>query len=93
MTLSEEQYTVKMDKIYQLNWDLYKFRLGIQNRTTNPNPHCEDLIDRAYESLKALLIQMKKHNVDSNGNSLNDNDRWWFPDIEKESKAEVTHLA
>ena len=93
MTLTEEQYTYKIMNVMQLGWDIYKFRLGIQCRTTVPNPHCEDLLDEAIVSMKALLIQLKTHNVDSYGKDLNDGDRWWYPDIVKESKAEVTRLA
>ena len=93
MTLTEEQYGIKIDRLMQLGWDIYKFRLGIQSRTTVPNPYCEDLIDKAYESMKVLLIQLKTHNVDRYGDDLNDNDRWWYPNIVKDSKAEVTKLA
>ena len=92
MALTEKVYSIKMARIMQLAWDIDKFRLGIQSRNTVPNPHCEDLLDEACKSMKALLIQMKKHNVDSDGNSLNDNERWWYPDIEKESM-EKTQLA
>ena len=92
MTLTEEQYGIKIDRLMQLGWDIYKFRLGIQSRTTVPNPYCEDLIDKAYESMKVLLIQLKTHNVEFDGESRNELDRWWFPDIEKES-TEKTQLA
>jgi len=40
-------------------WDMDKFRLGIQCRTTNPNPYCEKELDEAIVSMKALLIQFK----------------------------------
>jgi len=92
MTLTEEQYHTKLMRLMHLGWDVYKFRLNIQSRNTVPNPYCEDLLDEAYKSMKALLIQMKKHNVDGDGNSLNGNERWWYPDIEKES-TEMTQLA
>ena len=91
MTLSEKDYSIKMGKIYRLSWDLYKFRMDQQSRTTIPNPYCEDLIDKAYESMKELLIQLKQHNIDYKGDSLNNMVRWWYPDIEKESK-EKTQL-
>ena len=74
MTLTEEQYNSKLMMLMHLGWDIYKFRLNVQQRTTVPNPYCEDLIDEAYESLKALLIQLKTHNVDRDGNDLNTND-------------------
>ena len=93
MALTEKVYSIKMARIMQLAWDIDKFRLGIQSRNTVPNPHCEDLLDEAIASMKALLIQLKTHNVDSNGKDLNDDDRWWYPNIVKDSKAEVTKLA
>ena len=98
MTLTEEQYGVKIEKLMELGWDIYKFRLHIQCRTTIPNPYCEEELDNAITSMKALLIQLKTNNVSKNNDGsfkedLNDNDRWWFPNIVKESKAEVTELA
>ena len=93
MTLTEEQYDIKLMRVMKLGWDIYKFRLNMNCRTTKPNPHCEDLLDEAIVSMKALLIQLKTHNVDSNGKDLNGDDRWWYPDIVKDSKAEVTKLA
>jgi len=93
MALTEEQFHVKIMRLMQLGWDIYKFRLNVQQRTTVPNPYCEDLIDKAYESMKVLLIQLKTHNVNSSGEDLNDNGRWWYPNIVKDSKAEVTKLA
>ena len=54
---------------------------------------CEKELDEAIASMKALLIQLKTHNVDSNGNDLNANDHWWYPNIVRDSKAKVTELA
>ena len=93
MTLTEEQYQHKLMGLFKLGWDCYKFRLYIQCRTTTPNPYCEKEIDEATTSMKKLLVQLQTHNVDQYGESLIDNDRWWFPDIIKDSKAEVTQLA
>ena len=93
MPLTEREYSIKLRMITNLAWDLDKFRLGIQCRTTQPNPHCEKELDEAIASMKALLIQFKINNVSKDGKDLNDGDRWWYPDIVKESKAEVTQLA
>ena len=93
MTLTEEQYDHKIMRLMKMGWDIYKFRLGIQARTTMPNPHCEKEIDEATASMKKLLVQLQTYNVDEYGASLSSNDRWWFPDIIKDSKAEVTQLA
>ena len=93
MTLTEEQYNHKLMGLMKIGWDIYKFRLGIQCRTTTPNPQCEKEIDEATASMKKLLVQLQTHNVDEYGESLIGNDRWWFPDIIKDSKAEVTQLA
>ena len=98
MALTEEQYNHKLMRVMKLGWDIYKFRLGIQSRTTIPNPYCEEELDNAITSMKALLVQLKTNNVIKNNDGsfkedLNDNDRWWFPNIVKESKAEVTELA
>ena len=76
----------------KIGWDIYKFRLGIQSRTTIPNPQCEKELDEATASMKKLLIQLQTHNIDQYGESLIGNDRWWYPDIVKDSKAEVTQL-
>ena len=84
MPLTEKEYSKKLRTITNLAWDMDKFRLGIQCRTTNPNPYCEKELDEAIVSMKALLIQFKTHNVDSDGRDLNQDDRWWVPDIEKE---------
>ena len=83
MPLTEREYSIKLRMITNLAWDLDKFRLGIQCRTTNPNPYCVKELDEAIVSMKALLIQFKTHNVDSNGKSLNGDDNWWVPDIEE----------
>ena len=93
MPLTEKEYSEKLSMILQLTWDLDKFRLGIQCRTTQPNPYCEKELDEATASMKKLLVQLQTHNVDEYGESLIGNDRWWYPDIVKESKAEVTQLA
>ena len=93
MALTEEQYHHKLMGLMKIGWDIYKFRLAIQCRTTIPNPYCEKEIDEATASMKKLLVQLQTHNVDEYGESLIDNDRWWFPDIIKDSKAEVTQLA
>ena len=93
MALTEEQYSSKIEMLIQICWDIHKFRLGIQCRTTVPNPRCEKELDEAIASMKALLIQFKINNVSKDGKDLNDDDRWWFPDIVKNSKAEVTRLA
>ena len=93
MILTEEQYSDKVMMLMKLGWDIYKFRLNIQSRTTIPNPHCEKELDNAIASMKALLIQLKTNNINYDGEDLNGNDRWWYPDIVKESKAEVTQLA
>ena len=85
MTLTEEQYNHKLMGLMKLGWDIYKFRTGIQCRTTVPNPYCEDLLDKACESMKVLLIQLKTHNVDSDGNDLNTNDNWWYPNVHEKS--------
>ena len=92
MILTEEQYDNKIMVLMRIGWDIYKFRLGIQCRTTKPNPDCEKEIDEATASMKKLLIQLQTHNVDEYGESLIGNDRWWFPDIMNEH-AEVTQLA
>ena len=83
MPLTEKEYSKKLRTITNLAWDMDKFRLGIQCRTTNPNPYCVKELDEAIVSMKALLIQFKTHNVDSDGRDLNQDDRWWVPDIEK----------
>ena len=93
MTLTEEQYNHKLMELMKIGWDIYKFRLGVQCRTTMPNPQCKKEIDEATASMKALLLQLQTYNVDSDGKSLIGNDRWWFTDIVEESKAEVTQLA
>ena len=93
MTLTEEEYHTKLMRLMHLGWDVYKFRLSIQSRTTVPNPHCEKELDEATASMKALLLQLQTYNVDKYGESLSCNDRWWYPDIVKDSKAEVTKLA
>jgi hypothetical protein len=93
MTLTEEQYDNKLMMLMKLGWDIYKFRTGIQCRTTVPNPYCKKELDDALDKMQALLVQLQTHNVDEYGKSLTDNDRWWFPDILKDSKAEVTQLA
>ena len=93
MALTEEQYHIKLMELMKLGWDIYKFRAYIQSRTTVPNPYCEKEIDEATTSMKKLLVQLQTHNVDKDGGSLTGQDRWWFPDIIKDSKAEVTQLA
>ena len=93
MTLTEEQFHHKLMGLMKLGWDVYKFRLSIQCRTTVPNPYCEKEIDEATASMKKLLVQLQTYNVDSDGKSLAGNDRWWYPDIVKDSEAEVTQLA
>jgi len=93
MALTEEQYNNKLNELMRIGWDIYKFRLGIQCRTTMPNPHCEKELDEATASMIKLLVQLQTHNVDKDGGSLTGQDRWWFPDIIKDSKAEVTQLA
>ena len=93
MTLTEEQYNHKLMGLMKIGWDIYKFRLGIQCRTTVPNPYCEKELDEATVSMKKLLVQLQTHNVDECGESLIGNDRWWYPDIIKKSKDEVTQLA
>ena len=67
MPLTEKEYSEKLSMILQLTWDLDKFRLGIQCRTTQPNPYCEKELDEAIASMKKLLIQFKTYNVDSDG--------------------------
>ena len=89
MVLTEKEYTKKLSTILQLGWDLDKFRLHIQCRTTQPNPYCEKELDEAIASMKKLLIQFKKHNVDNDGRDLNGDDNWWFPDIVKNSEAQL----
>ena len=93
MTLTEEQYNHKLMGLMKIGWDIYKFRLGVQCRTTMPNPQCEKELDEATASMKKLLIQLQTPNIDQYGESLIGNDRWWYPDIVKDSKAEVTQLA
>jgi len=93
MTLTEEQYHHKLMGLMKIGWDIYKFRLSVQSRTTMPNPQCEKELDEATASMKKLLIQLQTHNIDQYGESLIGNDRWWYPDIIKDSKAEVTQLA
>jgi len=93
MALTEEQYDHKLMGLMKLGWDIYKFRTGIQSRTTTPNPYCEKELDEATASMKKLLVQLQTHNVNQYGESLTGNDRWWYPDIVKDSKAEVTQLA
>ena len=93
MALTEKEYSDKLNKITRLCWDMDKFRLGIQCRTTNPNPYCEKELDEATTSMIKLLVQLQTHNVDKDGDSLIGHDRWWFPDIIEDSKAEVTQLA
>ena len=83
MALTEKEYSDKLNKIARLYWDLDKFRLGIQCRTTQPNPYCEKELDEAIASMKKLLIQFKINNVDSNGKDLNNDDHWWYPDVHK----------
>ncbi len=90
MTLTEKEYSAKLSMIAQLCWDLDKFRLGMQCRTTQPNPYCEKELDEAIASIKKLLIQFKTNNIDSNGRDLNSDDRWWYPDIVKNSKDGIT---
>ena len=92
MTLTEEQYNHKLMGLMKIGWDIYKFRLGVQCRTTMPNPQCKKEIDEATASMKKLLVQLQTHNVDKDGYSLAGQDRWWYPDIIKESKAEVIQL-
>jgi hypothetical protein len=89
MPLTEKEYSDKLSTILQLTWDLDKFRLGIQCRTTNPNPYCEKELDEAIDSMKKLLIQFKTHNIDDSGKDLNGDDRWWLPDIVKNSEAQL----
>ena len=83
MALTEKVYGIKIMNVCKLGWDLYKFRVGGQNNSTIPNPHCEEELDKAIASMKALLIQLKTHNVDSDGRDLNQDDRWWVTNIEK----------
>ena len=92
MTLTEEQYDHKLMRLMKMGWDIYKFRTGIQCRTTVPNPYCEKELDEAIVSMKTLLVQLQTHNVDDDGSSLTPKDRWWYPDIIEESKAKVTQL-
>ena len=89
MALTEKEYSDKLNKITRLCWDMDKFRLGIQCRTTQPNPYCEKELDEAIASMKKLLIQFKTNNVDSNGKDLNGDDRWYYPDIVKNSEAQL----
>ena len=89
MPLTEKEYSEKLSMILQLTWDLDKFRLGIQCRTTQPNPYCEKELDEAIASMKKLLIQFKTYNVDSDGKDLNGDDRWYYPDIVKNSEAQL----
>ena len=89
MVLTEKEYSDKLLTILHLTWDMDKFRLHIQSRTTQPNPYCEKELDEAIASMKKLLIQFKKHNFDNDGNDLNGDDRWWFPDIVKNSEAQL----
>jgi len=89
MTLTEKEYSDKLNKITRLCWDMDKFRLGIQCRTTQPNPYCEKELDEAIASMKKLLIQFKTYNVDSDGKDLNGDDRWYYPDIVKNSEAQL----
>ena len=89
MVLTEKEYNKKLSTILQLGWDLDKFRLSIQCRTTQPNPYCEKELDEAIASMKKLLIQFKKHNVDNDGRDLNGDDNWGFPDIVKNSEAQL----
>ena len=91
MTLTEEQYNHKLMELMKIGWDIYKFRLGVQCRTTMPNPQCKKELDEATASMKKLLIQLQTHNVDDDGSSLTPKDNWWFPDIMNEH-AEVTQL-
>ena len=93
MALTEGQYSNKLNELMRIGWDIYKFRLSVQSRTTVPNPYCEKEIDEATASMKKLLVQLQTHNVDKDGDSLIGHDRWWFPDIIEDSKAEVTQLA
>jgi len=92
MTLTEEQFHHKLMGLMKLGWDIYKFRTAIQCRTTVPNPQCEKEIDEATTSMKKLLVQLQTYNIDSDGKSLMGNDRWWYPDIVKESKDKVTEI-
>ena len=89
MVLTEKEYNNKLYTILHLTWDLDKFRLSIQCRTTQPNPYCEKELDEAIASMKKLLIQFKKHNVDNDGRDLNGDDNWWFPNIVKNSEAQL----
>ena len=93
MALTEEQYSNKLNELMRIGWDIYKFRLGINARTKTPNPYCGKELDEAIDVMKVLLVQLQTHNVDKDGDSLIGHDRWWFPDIIEDSKAEVTQLA
>ena len=89
MALTEKEYSDKLSTILQLTWDIDKFSLGIQCRTTQPNPNCEKELDEAIASMKALLIQFKTYNVDGDGKDLNGDDTWWYPDVHKNSKVQL----
>ena len=89
MVLTEKEYTKKLSTIRQLGWDLDKFRLHIQCRTTQPNPFCEKELDEAIAGMRKLLIQFKRYNIDNDGNDLNADDRWWYPDIVENSEPQL----
>jgi len=83
MALTEREFSEKLNEITRLCWDMDKFRLGLQCRTTQPNPYCAKELDEAITSMKKLLIQFKTHNVDGDGKDLNADDNWYYPDVHK----------
>ena len=89
MVLTEKEYSDKLLTILHLTWDMDKFRLHIQSRTTQPNPYCEKELDEAITSMRKLLIQFKKHNFDNDGNNLNGDTIWYHDDITKNSEAQL----
>ena len=57
MTLTEEQYSNKLNELMKIGWDIYKFRLGIQCRTTTPNPYCEKELDEIFYKSKGFIFK------------------------------------
>ena len=73
MTLTREEYNIRINKLSRLVWDI----------TANiefPNPHCEKELYKAIESCTKLLIQLKTYHKDVEPRRYS----WWVEEIKKE---------
>jgi len=73
MTLTETHYEDHSMKIWLLCCDIRNIQV--------PNAFCEKELIKVKSALVELLTQLKTHNNDSFGNSLNGERRWWCPEV------------